>query len=649
MKETALKYFESGLSTIPVGSDKLPRLVEGGGLYAWGKHQKEAIKPNGIFDKAYGIALAGGVNGTVCFDIDIKYDLTGTLYERLKVFIEANCPGLLKKMVVQKTQNKGVHFIYKCKKVYGNQKLARRSVSDEEKKINPDEKFKDLIEIRGQGGYFVVAPTPNYEIIYGSLTNIQEITEEEQEILFDCARTFNEVFDIVKEKNQNKKVIENNKSPFEAWNEDGDVLGFLEDNGWKSTMTRGSKNLMLRPGGTGKWSADWDSDKRLFYVFSTSTEFESEKAYNPVQVLTKIKFNGDFSEAAIWLLKNGYGISNKDFKDKKNSSNDSTIEIEKISELTVSVEEADKYLNQVRDGSFIVGLSTGIPTLDEYWRLKPANLDIINGHDNVGKSVIFWYIAVLSAKIHGWRWAIHHAENKTGGVKRKLIEFACCKSLKDIKEPEYSKVKKWVEDHFLFLIKNDAMTYKDYLNLSEKLILKEKFNALLLDPYNSLFFPMDQNRHEWDLRAVSEMRTFIDKTGASVYLNCHAVTDALRRKFTKEHEYYGYPMPPEKADTEGGGKFSNRADNFMTVHRFCQHPTEWMITQIHVRKIKETETGGHHTPMDSPVKLKSIPGAIGFETMDGFNPITNILKPVVAIQQRLTEPEKKDNEFNPPF
>ena len=45
----------------------------------------------------------------------------------------------------------------------------------------------------------------------------------------------------------------------------------------------------------------------------------------------------------------------------------------------------------------------------------------------------------------------------------------------------------------------------------------------------------------------------------------HAVTEAQRRKGDD-----GLPVAPYAEDTEGGGKFVNRADCFMTIHRKVQ-------------------------------------------------------------------------------
>ena len=67
------------------------------------------------------------------------------------------------------------------------------------------------------------------------------------------------------------------------------------------------------------------------------------------------------------------------------------------------------------------------------------------------------------------------------------------------------------------------------------------------------------------------------------------------------------------SDVEGGGKFVNRADDFLVIHRYIQHPTDWMYSHIHVRKVKDIDSGGRPTSLDEPIRLKSLLNNVGFE------------------------------------
>ena len=129
-----------------------------------------------------------------------------------------------------------------------------------------------------------------------------------------------------------------------------------------------------------------------------------------------------------------------------------------------------------------------------------------------------------------------------------------------------------------------------------------KYQGFFIDPYNSLIKDRKQmegiSGHDYDYEATTEMRLFCKDNNVSIWLNTHANTQALRIKHQLGHEYAGHPIPPLASDVEGGGKFVNRADDFIVIHRYTQHPSDWTQSHIHVRKVKETDTGGRPTPMN---------------------------------------------------
>lgn len=630
MKDKAIEYYMAGLSVIPIDEKKVP-------IGKWKHKQESLIMPNGEFN---GIDRIGVVTGKVsgylqCIDIDTKYDLTGTLFEDYKKLINSVDKTILKQLTVQQTQSGGYHFIFRCSEIEGNQKLARRSPTPDELIAKPKEKSKAIIETRGEGGYIAVYPTPNYKVIYGSLTDIKEITPSQRQTIIDCARSFNTYIEPVYEKKEQKQVYQNNLSPFEDWNNRGDVLSLLEQEGWCVKLTRGNKNLLLRPNGEGKWSADWDDEKRLFYVWTSSSDFENEKAYNPTQVLATLRFNKDYSATAKWLLENGYGEKQELQKPKKQETK-SIINLEDDNfDFIATNSEMDDYIEKIRNGTFEMGKSTGFPDLDIHFLFKKATFVIVLGHDNVGKSVAMWYLATLSAVLHGWKWIIFSSENKTGGVKRKIIEYYTCVPIGKLTDQELKDASKWFEEHFTVVKNKELYTYTDMLTIGRKLNLKKQYDGFLIDPYNSLDKPM-QNEHQYDYKAASEMRLFIEQTKCGIYLNTHAHSEALRRTYSKEHEFAGHPMPPNKADAEGGGKFANKADDFLVFHRMTQHETEWMWMEIHVKKVKEMETGGKPTIHNKPFKMRMSAGGLGYENEKGHNPI---------LTKRNMAQEKKYSDF----
>jgi hypothetical protein len=282
--------------------------------------------------------------------------------------------------------------------------------------------------------------------------------------------------------------------------------------------------------------------------------------------------------------------------------------------------EVNDYLTRWRTGTFEKGLTTGLPSLDKYFVFKKGNYNVVNGFDNVGKSTALWYLTLLSAMYHKWKWIILSSENRNGAVVKKLVEFYWGVQIDKLTDFQYREGIKFINKHFT-IIKNETLyNYKDVLNMAEKLSLKDKYDGILIDPYNSLKIDLSNNSklstHEYHYEAASEMQMFAKQKNMCVYLNCHVITGAMRlqKGETKLNA-------PGKGDTEGGGKFSNKADDFMTFHRDVQDIENYTKMQIHVRKIKEVETGGGYTPHGDPYILEMQKGMCSYADEYGFNPI----------------------------
>lgn len=632
-----------GLQFMPVRANKQP--IEKG----WQTTQTK-----------YDLSNAAGV-GIVCgklsgnlevIDIDLKYDLTGKLFQRYKRLIHDMDETLLPKLVVQKTKGGGYHFIYRCSEIEGNLKLANRATTDDEKdftfkktydheikngksesdakkiadKARANDKVRVLLETRGEGGYIMSYPSDGYEMVFGDFFSIQEINTEQRETLINIARQFNEVVEEYKPHQSELKKQEKGLTPFEDYNDRGDVIGLLETNGWRIVQQKGRKTIFLRPGQTSSASSgNYDFEKKWFSVFTTSTEFQPEKAYQPYAVYAVLNCGGNFSEAAKKLYADGYGDRYEKVKQLNEKTPSRISLIDDNYSFVAKPQDYDPYLNQVRDGTLQMGLSTGITTLDKYFLFKQGNLVMVNGHDNSGKTVVIWYLALLSAMYHGWKWIIFSSENSIGNFMRRMIEFYWGKPLKDMVESEYIIAKKFIETHFTILKSDEELfNYRDLILMAKKLLAKQFYHSMLIDPYNSLKIELNSasklSTHEYHYEALSEVKLFTRKEGMGMYVNNHVVTGALRLKGDDK-----MAVAPQKADTEGGGKFANKADDFLTIHRKTQSATEWMYSEIHVRKIKEVETGGRQTPIDDPVRIRMLPGSCGFsedtEAVYGRNPV----------------------------
>jgi len=265
-----------------------------------------------------------------------------------------------------------------------------------------------------------------------------------------------------------------------------------------------------------------------------------------------------------------------------------------------SDDEDFRWIDDFANGNIELGLSTGNEHLDKYFLYKKEFV-IINGHSNVGKTTMMLYLMTNAAVRHDWKWVVYSSENKTASVKMKLMEFANDKKVGDMNYLERKAAYKWVNDHFTVINNNQLYSYSDIMLFMEKVIRQQHIDGILIDPYNSLKLSLGGSglsTHDYHYEAASAMLTFSNTYGVAIWLNTHAFTEAQRRKGADN-----LPVAPFAEDTEGGGKFVNRADCFLTIHRKVQAPDPHTrtLTELHVRKVRETETGGHPTPFEEPV------------------------------------------------
>ena len=300
----------------------------------------------------------------------------------------------------------------------------------------------------------------------------------------------------------------------------------------------------------------------------------------------------------------------------------------------VSSDDEDfRWIDDYAQGKIEVGLDTGDENFDQYFRYKKEFL-VMNGHSNVGKTTVALYLMVNAAIRHDWRWVVYSSENKTASIKMKLMEFACNKKAGMMSYAERKFAYKWVQQHFTVISNRETYTYTDIMVFLEKILRQQDADAVFIDPYNSLKVdPGKVSEHQYHYEAASEFLTFSNKHDVAVWLNAHAVTEAQRRKGDD-----GLPVAPFAEDTEGGGKFVNRADCFITIHRKVQAPDNDVkrTAEIHVRKVRETETGGQPTPFDDPVRFRFNTQGTGYRVTSTFKELYNPIEYIPDEQIRIT-------------
>jgi hypothetical protein len=300
MIEIFRTYKKNGLACLPTKDDKSPNVS------SW----KGGVDEESLYENSYGIGIICGKlsDGVECIDFDNKFSDAKEIISQYLNIDEVKEIYEKYKLPVESTINGGFHLLFRCTKNLGNQKLARRPLMDEETK-----KWKPvcIIETRGEGGYFVAAPTKGYLVIRNDIVKINHITEEDRDILISNAKSFNEWID------KTEYEFEQKDRPGDKYNQElsslDDVKSELISKGWKELR----KGIWQRPNKGKGISATLGYKANIFYNFSSNAyPFEIDKGYTPFQVIGLLKYNGDFKSLAKDLA-DRYGMNEQiDYKKK---------------------------------------------------------------------------------------------------------------------------------------------------------------------------------------------------------------------------------------------------------------------------------------------------------------------------------------------
>jgi len=306
MKSIAMAYVKAGLSVVRASKQtKAP-------LDNWKEFQNRRPTLEEIDDSFRQVYANTGlfiICGKVSGNLEVlDFDLQGEKFDPWRDLVEAKAPGLVERLLVQKTQSNGKHIGYRCPgaTIPGNSQLALRLIED---------KPKALIETRGEGGGILADPTLGYETLQGDFCHLPVITPEERQILWEVALSLNEFIDPKKIEGMGNSIPKGARRPGDDFNDRGEVAPILEKHGWQLVGEHGPYQHWRRPGKDKGTSASLIEEK-IFYNFSANAHpFDMGKAYSPFAVFALLEHDGDYEAAAKALRKEGFGEEPE--KDKK--------------------------------------------------------------------------------------------------------------------------------------------------------------------------------------------------------------------------------------------------------------------------------------------------------------------------------------------
>lgn len=304
----------AGISVIPVKLDgsKIPTVE-------WKCYQERlatAAEVQQWFGGRYPLGL-GIVTGRISGNLEsIDFDDLA-LAEPWNELVEAECPGLTKRLVLIVTPRPGLQFWYRAEQpVAGNQALARGLRPDK----NGKSRLQALIETRGEGGYAVAPGSPlavhekgtPYKIAAGDPSAPPVITAEERALLLRCARSLTEAVEPAQERTVKAASYDRPAGelrPGDDFNQREDLGRYLSEQGWAVAMRRGEVTYMRRPGKERGWSATLGKvAPGVLHVFTTSAApLEDGCNYDLFRAYAAYEHGGNLPAAARALGARGYG------------------------------------------------------------------------------------------------------------------------------------------------------------------------------------------------------------------------------------------------------------------------------------------------------------------------------------------------------
>lgn len=338
--DAALAWHDAGAAVLPAKTNgtKAP------GVDSWKKYQDTAPTREQVQawfaggHPGLGV-LCGGVSGNLeMVEAEGRAVAEGALATVTELVTAAGLADLWVRLTAggyaEKTPSGGLHLLYRVEgaPVPGNTKLAQRparedELTDDERKIlakNPAKVFtRVLAETRGEGGFVVVAPSNGtthptglaWTLAYGAPGVVPTITAAEREQLHRIFRCIDQM--------PEAEPVEQ-RAPLQVVRGDGLTPGddFELRTDWADEQLLGGAGwrvLTGHPGGYRTWKRPGKEDPGLsgttgrahdrdrLYVFSSSTEFETEKPITKFHAYALLHHRGDHAEAARALRKAGYG------------------------------------------------------------------------------------------------------------------------------------------------------------------------------------------------------------------------------------------------------------------------------------------------------------------------------------------------------
>jgi len=287
--------------------------------------------------------------------------------------------------------------------------------------------------------------------------------------------------------------------------------------------------------------------------------------------------------------------------------------VDKISRQEVSVSDEDVFKNGERPKDVIYGIdvkeealsiydngyesatTTFIPELDPYFKFKRAELTLLTGIGNMGKSTFMKYLMMLQIINNKSKFAIFSPEeNPASEFYHDLTEIylgANCTPSNWARPSRlhYETVYDMVSKHVFFIYPKDSRPTPEYMRERFlELIIKEGVSFCIIDPFNQLtndYSSTGNNMAIYLEGVLGDFLRFIQRNNVHFIIVTHPT-------LMKKDSTGNYPVP-DYFDISGGAAWNSKSDNLLVYH--LPHRTtdpSSTVCEFHSKKIRRQKTVG---------------------------------------------------------
>jgi len=255
-----------------------------------------------------------------------------------------------------------------------------------------------------------------------------------------------------------------------------------------------------------------------------------------------------------------------------------------INVLDVAASVTDRYYHGVAKG-----LSTGWPTVDNYYTIQAGQFTVVTGIPGHGKSEWLDALMLNMAENHGWRFAICSPENAPVEQHvEKLLEKTLGAPFRvgpasRMTPTDLDLGLKWLDQYVTFIMPEDALTIQGVLDRATSLVRRLGIRGLIIDPFNEFDHTRMKGVTETEYIGLTLLllKKWAQKWQVHVWLVAHPAK--MHKNLEGE-----YPVPTPY-DINGSANFKNKGDCCVTVWRDENEPDA--PVQIYVQKIRHKHIG----------------------------------------------------------